>query len=139
MRLATIALAVTAAGLTTTAIARDTAALSPAPPSGTGVTGADCFRTHDLRNHTIADRQTLLVDYNGRATYRITVRGACLAGASSSDPIVIREPPGNHIVCKPIDLDVSVAKGGVPSRCIVDSVVKMTPAEVAALPSRLRP
>lgn len=140
MKRAIIAGAATAAILSTAALAASsTAALSPAPPKGTGLPAGQCVRSHDFRNHTIADDRTLLIDYNGKATYRLTMAGACLAGVTSSDPIVTREPPGTQWVCKPIDLDISVAVNGFRTPCIVESIVKMTPAEVAALPRRLKP
>jgi hypothetical protein len=41
-------------------------------------------------------------------------------------------------VCKPIDLDITVAAAG-PSKCIVSSIAKLSPAEVAALPKKMRP
>lgn len=140
MKRAIIAGAATAAILSTAAIAASSnPALSPAPPKGTGLAAGQCIRSHDFRNHTIADGRTLLIDYNGQATYRLTMAGSCLAAATSSDPIITREPPGTQWVCKPIDLDISVAINGFRTPCIVDSIVKMTPAEVAALPRRLKP
>jgi hypothetical protein len=99
-----------------------------------------CFRSHDIRAHSIAnDGHTLYLDVEGRGVYRVTTNGACLAGAVSSDPLVMKQPPGSEYICRPMDLDVSVSKGGFPSPCIVDSITPMSPAEVAALPRRLRP
>ncbi|THD82589.1 MAG: hypothetical protein E7812_01725 [Phenylobacterium sp.] len=101
---------------------------------------ADCFRTGQIRNHTIVDRSTALINVDGRDVYRIGVSGSCFAGATSSDPLVIRNPPGSTTVCKPIDLDLGVkVAGGPTNRCIVNSITKLTPAEVAALPRKLRP
>jgi len=113
--------------------------LGPAPAAGTGLPTGQCIRSSDIRNHTIADRSTLLFDVNGRATYRITVDASCLGGAVSSDPIITRQPPGNSIICRPIDLDLAISKSGFESRCIVRSIVKMSPQEVEALPRKLRP
>jgi hypothetical protein len=145
MRLAIIALAAGAAAISTVAVstvaiaARPSPLATPAPAAGTGLPSGQCIRTHDIRNHTIADNRTLLIDVNGKATYRVTMSGACLAGAMSSDPIITRNPPGSAIVCKPIDFDVAISRGGFPSQCIVESIVRMTPEEVAALPRKLRP
>jgi hypothetical protein len=140
MKLAILTLAAGAAALSTLAIAAaPPSPLSPAPPRGTGLPTGQCIRSHDIRNHTIADNRTLLINYDGKATYRVTMSGACLAGAMSSDPIITREPPGTSIICKPIDMQVGIVKAGFESRCIVDSIVKMSPAEVAALPKRLKP
>jgi hypothetical protein len=126
----------------------------PPPPSGpspTPTAAADpaladgCFRTRDIGGHQIGDDQTLYIRLANRDVYRLEMAGACLAGASSSDPLVMREPPGVGYACRPIDLDISIAHGGVgagrmtPTPCIVQSMARLTPAEVAALPDRLRP
>ncbi|WP_293676788.1 hypothetical protein [uncultured Phenylobacterium sp.] len=113
--------------------------LGPPPPAGTGLPSGQCIRSDDIRNHTIADRSTMLLAVERNKTYRVTVDSACLGGATSSDPIITRQPPGSRIICKPIDLDLAVSKGGFPSQCIVRSIVLMTPAEVAALPRKLKP
>ena len=107
-----------------------------APPDG-------CFRTRDITNHTIGDDGTLYLNVNNRDVYRLEMSGSCLAGAASNDPLVMREPPGSPYACQPIDLDISISKGslttGMPTPCIVRSMTRMTPAEVASLPPRLRP
>ena len=36
-------------------------------------------------------------------------------------------------------MDLGIAKSGFESRCIVQSIVKMTPEQVAALPRKLKP
>lgn len=145
MKLATLSLAATAALMTTFAAGTATTAVAPtplsaAPASGTGLPSGQCIRSSEIRNHTVADKKTLLLNVAGRETYRVTMSGGCLSGAISSDPIVTRVPPGSSIICKPLDLDLSIARApGFPSRCIVDSIVKMSREEVEALPKRLRP
>lgn len=139
MRLVIIALAAGAAAIGSAAIAAKPSPLGPAPASGSGLPSGQCFRSHDMRNHTIADSRTLLVKVEGKGVYRVTMKGACLAGATASDPLVTRSPPGSTFICKPIDMDVSVSMGGFASPCIVDSVAKMAPEEVAALPKKLKP
>jgi hypothetical protein len=59
----------------------------------------------------------------------------CLAGATSSDPIILRDQAGMGRICHKLDFDVGV-RG---TRCIVDSLTKLTPAEAAALPRKLKP
>jgi hypothetical protein len=144
MRLATtrLALAATAAAALAACAAgppEQTAALSAAPPAGAGLPPGQCIRSTEIRNHTIVDNRTLLIDVRGRDTYRVTVAGGCLAGASSTDPIVTRSPPGANLICRPIEMDLGVTKGGFVSSCIVESIDRLSPEEVAALPPRLRP
>ncbi|WP_207801817.1 DUF6491 family protein [Phenylobacterium hankyongense] len=113
------------------------------PPGYSAALAPDaCFRTHDIRNHTVGDDHTLYIDVNGRDVYAIEMSGACLAGAMSNDPIIIREPPGAAIVCRPIDLDISIGRpggGGFATPCIVRDIVRLTPGQVAALPPKVRP
>jgi hypothetical protein len=96
--------------------------------------GEGCLRSQWLRNHTVGDQNTLYFDYNGKDTYKLTMTNGCLAGVVSSDPIVLSSH-SQSLMCKPIDWDIT-ARG---IRCIVGSVTKMTPAEVAALPKGKRP
>ena len=141
MRMAIIALAATAAAAvgTVAIAAKPDANLPPAPPSGAALPKGQCFRTHDIRNHTVVDGRTLLINVNQRDVYRLTMRGSCLAGAISTDPIITREPPGTQIVCRPIDLDLGIAKSGFETRCIIDSIDKLGPQQLAAVPKKLRP
>ncbi|MEW5684666.1 MAG: DUF6491 family protein [Pseudomonadota bacterium] len=141
MRLAMIALC----GLTATACAMTPAPvadLGPPPADGAGLPNGQCFRSADIRNHTIADRDTMLLRVRMRDVYRVTVSTGCLAGALSTDPIITRQPPGAPIICRPIDMDLGLARvggGGFETRCIVRSIVKLTPEQAAALPPKLRP
>ncbi len=98
-----------------------------------------CFRTHDVRNHTVGDDHTLYLNVNNRAVYRVEMSSSCLAGATSSDPIIMQNPPGSNEVCRPIDLDIGVHLGGFTNHCIVKSIVPLTSAEAAALPPKVRP
>jgi hypothetical protein len=94
-----------------------------------------CFWTRDLRNHTVGDDHTLYFDVGGREVYRVTTSDNCLSGSTSSDPIVLRDRPGSGQICSKLDLDISI-RG---ARCIVSDMTRLTPAEVAALPRRVRP
>ena len=94
-----------------------------------------CFLRSDIRNHTIGDDHTLYFDVAGRSVYRAVMSNNCLAGAVSSDPIVLVDRIGSGRICHKMDLDVGV-RG---SRCIVDRIEQLTPAEVAALPKKVKP
>lgn len=118
------------------------AAVAPAPADAFvpgQLAPGQCFRTRDIRNHTVGDDHTLYLDVSGRDVYRVEMRASCLAGATSSDPLVMRQPPGSPIVCRPIDLDILVDRGGFTSPCIVGGIDRLTPEQVAALPPRIRP
>ena len=95
----------------------------------------NCFWTRDLRNHTVADSHTLYFNLAGRAVYRVDTSGSCLAGMSSTDPIVLRDRASTGRICSKNDVDIS-ARG---ARCIISGLTKLTPDEVAAIPRRVRP
>lgn len=118
---------------------RETADLGPPPARGTGLPSGQCFRSQDIRNHTYVDDHTLLMNVRDRSVYRVTMGGACLAGAMPSDPIITRSPPGSPIICRPLDMDIGISRTGFETRCIVESIVKLTPEQVAALPKKLKP
>ena len=139
MKVSIIALAATVATLSTVAIAAKVSPLGDAPARGTGLPAGQCIRSHDIRNHSILDRETLLISGRDKSAYRVTMKGGCLAGATSSDPIITRNPPGSDIICKPIDMDIGIDRSGFETRCIVDSIVKLSPEQLAMVPKKLRP
>jgi len=94
-----------------------------------------CVWMRDLRNHTIGDSHTLYFDVGGREVLRVTTDNNCLAAVTSSDPIVLRNQPPTGRICNKLDWDITV-RG---TRCIVSGMSKLTPAEVAALPRKVKP
>jgi hypothetical protein len=115
------------------------AAISPPGVDAAATATADtCFNRRDIRNHTVGGPKTLYLDVAGRGVYRIEMSNSCLASAVSSDPLIMRNDTGSQSVCKPIDLDITVSAAG-PSKCIVSSIAKLSPVEVAALPRKMRP
>lgn len=94
-----------------------------------------CFWTRDLRNHTVGGDHVLYFDVGGRSVYKVETSDNCLAGATSSDPIVMVNRTGSGQICNKMDLDISI-RG---ARCIVSNMTKLTPAEAAALPKKIKP
>jgi hypothetical protein len=125
-----IPMLIAAAGLVATALPAQAA---PPAPQRT------CFRMHDVESHSIVDNQTIYVSARGRDVYRITTSNNCFAAKSRSDPLITRSSGGSDLICKPIDLDLRVGGSGGVSPCIVSGITKLNPAEVAAIPKKLRP
>jgi hypothetical protein len=94
-----------------------------------------CIWTRDLRNHTVGDAHTLYFNVGGREVYRVTTSDSCLAGATSTDPIVMRDRVSTGRLCDKLDWDISV-RG---AHCIVSGVSRLTPTEAAALPKHVKP
>ena len=98
-----------------------------------------CFRVSQMDGHTVGDSKTLYVGVRNKDVYRVDMAGACLAGAGMGDPLVIETVGGNDLVCRPIDLDLKVAGSIGLSPCIVKSITKLTPPQIASLPPKLKP
>jgi hypothetical protein len=96
---------------------------------------APCFYLRDMRNHTVGDEHTMYFDIGGRSVYRAVMSNNCLAATTSSDPIVLQNQTGTGLICHKLDFDIGV-RG---NRCIIASLTKLTPEEVAALPRKVKP
>ena len=126
-----------------------TGAARPADKAATAAPGADasttallapssCFRRSDVRNHTVGGPSTLYLGVARNDVFRIEMSNACLRSAVNSDPLIINNFAASQTVCKPLELDITVTAVG-PSRCIVSSITRLSPTEVAALPKQMRP
>jgi len=100
---------------------------------------AGCFRLSDMGDHTVVDSHTLYVAMGRKDVWRFDMTGACLAGAGPGDPLVVTPAGGMSIICKPLDLDIKVSTIGGLSPCLLNSMTKLTPHEVEAIPRKLRP
>jgi hypothetical protein len=93
-----------------------------------------CFRTSEIGNHTVGDNHTLYLNVGPKDVYRVTMRNTCLGGVTSTDPIEISATAGSGSVCGADDLTIRTTLaggGGLPARCLIDDIVKLTPAEAA--------
>ena len=116
------------------------AALAATSAAAADKAASRCFRMQDIRNHTVGDDHTLYLSIGGQSVYHLEMSNNCLGGSSSSDAIVLKER-GSSSICQAIDLDISatVSGGGLSSRCIVDTLIQLTPAQVSALPKKVKP
>lgn len=111
-----------------------TAAAAASPAPGAQLSGDDCILMRDLRNHTVVDQNTMLIDVFAKGTYKVSTAQACFRGAVSSDPISFKTV-GREKICKAEQLGLSARAGW----CGANAIVKLTPEEVAALPKGLKP
>lgn len=132
-KLATTAIAVAAGAAIAAAglAAATTASAAPAP--------RNCFFVTEWRGWSAPDNQTLLLKVGNRDVYKITLNGG---SASLKWPGVhlISEVRGSSSICSARDLDLAVAdQGGMREPLFLDTMTKLTPEEVAALPPKDRP
>ena len=110
------------------------AAATPAPAAQNS-----CFRMSDIRNHTVADAHTLYLSVGSKDVQKVTMAGACLAASSGSDPLITESTGGSGLVCRPLDLNLKIDTAGGISPCIIKSIEKLSPEQIAAIPKKLRP
>jgi hypothetical protein len=117
------------AGLAGTAVALffATGAAAQHAPNG-------CFLTQDLRSHTIAGQDTIYLNVNGVDTYEVKTDQACLAHATSHEPMVVKDL-GVGTICHARDLEI-IVRG---SRCHIAGMTKLSQAAAAAIPKALQP
>lgn len=118
------------AAATTTTVAAQAAE----PAAGGQLSGDDCILVRDIRDHAVVDQNTMLIDVWRKGTYKVTTAQACFRSATSSDPIAFTTM-GREKICKAQHLGLHARSGW----CGAQSIVRLSPAEVAALPKGLKP
>jgi hypothetical protein len=101
--------------------------------------GDQCFFTRDIQNILAPDDHTLYLRVRNSAIYRIDTLGQCPELPFSDGHIALQTTPGSSTVCRAIDLDLKVSNNGVSTPCLIKSLQKLTPEEVAALPKKDTP
>ena len=84
--------------------------------------------------------KTLYIRVNIDQVYRIDLTRAC-AALATPDAQLILNVHGGSTICSAADLTLSVSQPflGIPEPCFVKSMTRLSPAEVAAPPGKLRP
>jgi hypothetical protein len=111
-------------------------ALAAEKPAAAG----KCFDVKDIKSHAIADDRTLYLNVGGQSVWRVGMSNNCLGGMAPGDPVTIKERSAPKI-CEAADLDVhaELNGGGLSSRCIPDTLTRLTAAQAAALPAKVKP
>lgn len=132
---AALALAGCAAGPQQASYAGESATMASANASPRA-----CFRLSDIRGQNVIDRDTVLFRTGvGQAeVFRMDMRSACL-NTLNSDPLVLIPAGGTDRVCDRMDLDVRVSTPIGATPCMIQSVTRLTPAEIGALTPDQRP
>ena len=98
-----------------------------------------CFRPHDIQGFTTAnDNRTVYVRVGANRVFELRTTGVCPELASRNS-IELNAAGSASTICSPIEVDLRVGSAGMSVACPVDSLRRLSPAETAALPSKLRP
>jgi hypothetical protein len=103
-----------------------------------GDSGRQCFFPREIRNFRTPNDRTLYVRTSSVDVFEIT--GLDCRDASSANAIALTPLVGGSSLCVGETAVLAVPGGGVgPSPCRVRITRKLTPEQIAALPSRDRP
>ena len=116
------------------------AALCLAAPSANAAGSKDaCVARHNVESFNAPDDHTVYLRVGVGDIYRLDLMTSCL-DLSFRQGIGLEDQPANAFICSPLEATVVYrAAGGIPQRCPVKAIHRLTPAEVAALPRKDRP
>lgn len=116
-----------------------TAGLAAAPAGAAGhqqLANADCFSTTDWQGWSAPTPEVLLIRVRNHSIYRVDLSGGSYQ-LKSPGAFLIHQVWGSARVCSAIDLDLSVADDvGFKQKLIPQSIRKLSPEEVAAIPKK---
>lgn len=110
----------------------------PAAPSTTPA--PKCFRSHDWEGwKPTDDAKSIYIRVGIHDFYRIEFTDSCPILQAPNAHLITK--PISDLICSPIEMDVKVADppGGMAVPCIVSGITPLSPADVAALPKKLKP
>lgn len=112
------------------------------PATGGGAGPRACFYSHDFQGWRAADDRTVYIRAGVSDVYQLGMASACPNLSLPAARLITRTRGGSGLICSPLDWELSVSQpgpGAIPTPCIVGSMRKLSPAEAAALPPKLRP
>jgi hypothetical protein len=109
------------------------------PVAAPQTTTRSCFWTRTVRDFSSVDNQTVYVRAGTSNVWALELFARCM-GVDWAHRAALRSRTGRVCEGRAIDLHIDVpSRGALRQRCLVDTVRKLTPAEVAALPSGAAP
>jgi len=121
-----------ALALAASALAAATAAAQPQPRH------QECLFVRNINGFNAPNDHTIYVRSSVSDIWRIDLMTDCV-GLSFKQGFRLRSAGGDPWICEPIQAEVSIRDIGMPQRCPVSGLHKLTPDEIAALPRRDRP
>lgn len=127
-------------GLTPIGAALLGAVLCLAAPAASAASSHDtCFARRNVESFSAPGDQTVYLRVGVNGIYRLDLMTHCL-DLSFRESVGLEDQPASAFICSPLEATVVYrAAGGIPQRCPVKAIHKLTPEEVAALPRKDRP
>ena len=102
-------------------------------------TGAQCFLSRDWSSwRPSLDSRSIFLRVGVNQVFRLDLAYACPT-LQRPNARLITKIRGSSWICHPLDIDLQVSDGFIPSPCLVKALTRLTPDEVAALPKAARP
>ena len=120
------------------AVALPMAASPPAVQLASDHGGRECLFTRNINGFNAPNERTVYVRVGVSDVFRLDLMSAC-SGLTFRQGIGIESTPGDPWICSPIQATVVYRDTGIPQRCPVSAMHKLTPEELAALPKRDQP
>ncbi|HEY8614956.1 DUF6491 family protein [Phenylobacterium sp.] len=112
-------------------------ARSPTEPQAAAKPVRSCFWARNANGFAAMDDRTVNVRVGVKDVYQFEMLGPCQDIDWSQNIALVSR--GSSSICSGLDAEIVTRTSIGPQRCPVRNVRKLTPAEVAALPSKARP
>lgn len=120
-----------------TAFALGTAGAAAASDPAPAKPKRQCFLADNVTNFSAIDSRTVNLRVGVKDVYQLDLLGTCPDIDWNHEIALVSR--GSSWICSGLDATV-ITKGPIgPQRCAVRAVRKLTPQEIAALPSRAKP
>lgn len=102
--------------------------------------GRACFFSREFEQWRSPDASTIIIRVGINRFYRLDLSVPC-ATLQFPDAHLVNVFHGTDTICGPLDWDIRAAQypAGITQACIVKSMTRLTPEQVAAIPPRFRP
>jgi len=97
-----------------------------------------CFWARNVNGFNAPDEETVYIRVGVSDIYRLDLMYAC-SGLTFRQDIGLERQPADAFICSPLEATVVYRDAGIPQRCPVTAIHKLTKDEAAALPKKFRP
>lgn len=97
-----------------------------------------CFRPADTYSFAVVDDHTVNLRANVHDDYQLTLQTEC-RNIDWDNNIALRSRSGGGWICDPLDAELIAPGPAGPRHCEITAIRKLSPEEVATLPSKQKP
>jgi hypothetical protein len=97
-----------------------------------------CFARRMVNGFSAPNDRTVYLRVGVSDIYRLDLMTDCI-DLTFRQELGLEDRPASAFICSPLDATVVYRATGIPQRCPVTAIHKLTPEEIKALPKRDRP